>query len=130
MSLRSRNKVSANFSMSSMTDIVFLLLIFFMLTSTLVSPNALKLLLPNSKARALEKQTLSVSITPEIDYYIGDKQVAIENLEQELKLELAGQEEPAIVLHADKTVDIEYAVKVMDIAYRNKYKVVLATNPK
>ena len=130
MSLKSRNKVSANFSMSSMTDIVFLLLIFFMLTSTLVSPNALKLLLPNSKARTLEKQTLSVSITPEIDYYIGDKQVAIENLEQELKLELAGQEEPAIVLHADKTVDIEYAVKVMDIAYRNKYKVVLATNPK
>ena len=130
MSLRSRNKVNANFSMSSMTDIVFLLLIFFMLTSTLVSPNALKLLLPNSKARTLEKQTLSVSITPEIDYYIGDKQVAIENLEQELKLQLAGQEEPAIVLHADKTVDIEYAVKVMDIAYRNKYKVVLATNPK
>ena len=130
MSLRIRNKVSANFSMSSMTDIVFLLLIFFMLTSTLVSPNALKLLLPNSKARTLEKQTLSVSITPEIDYYVGDKQVAIENLEQELKLELAGQEEPAIVLHADKTVDIEYAVKVMDIAYRNKYKVVLATNPK
>ena len=130
MSLRSRNKVSANFSMSSMTDIVFLLLIFFMLTSTLVSPNALKLLLPNSKARTLEKQTLSISITPEIDYYVGDKQVAIENLEQELKLELAGQEEPAIVLHAEKTVDIEYAVKVMDIAYRNKYKVVLATNPK
>ncbi len=130
MSLRSRNKVSANFSMSSMTDIVFLLLIFFMLTSTLVSPNALKLLLPNSKARTLEKQTLSVSITPEINYYIDDKQVAIENLEQELKLELAGQEEPAIVLHADKSVDIEYAVKVMDIAYRNKYKVVLATNPK
>ena len=130
MSLRIRNKVSANFSMSSMTDIVFLLLIFFMLTSTLVSPNALKLLLPNSKARTLEKQTLSVSITPEIDYYIGDKQVEIENLEQELKLELTGQEEPAIILHADKTVDIEYAVKVMDIAYRNKFKVVLATNPK
>ena len=84
MSLRSKNKVSANFSMSSMTDIVFLLLIFFMLTSTLVSPNALKLLLPNSNARTLEKQTLSVSITPEIDYYIGDKQIAIEKLEQGL----------------------------------------------
>jgi len=130
MSLRTRNKVSANFNMSSMTDIVFLLLIFFMLTSTLVSPNALKLLLPNSKARTLEKQTLSVSITPEIDYYIGDKKIELENLEQELKLQLTGQDEPAIVLHADKTVDIEYAVKVMNIAYRNKYKVVLATNPK
>ena len=130
MSLRSRNKVSANFNMSSMTDIVFLLLIFFMLTSTLVSPNALKLLLPNSKARTLEKQTVSVSITPEIDYYIGEKEIPFEQLEDELKLELAGQVEPAIVLHADKTVDIEYAVKVMDIAYRNKYKVVLATNPR
>ena len=130
MSLRSKNKVSANFSMSSMTDIVFLLLIFFMLTSTLVSPNALKLLLPNSKARTLEKQTISVSITPEIEYYIQDQKFPFDQLENQLKQRLANEEEPAIVLHADKTVDIEFAVKVMDIAYRNKYKVVLATNPK
>ena len=130
MSLRSKNKVSANFSMSSMTDIVFLLLIFFMLTSTLVSPNALKLLLPNSKARTLEKQTISVSITPEIEYYIEDQKFPIDQLENQLKQRLANEQEPAIVLHADKTVDIEFAVKVMDIAYRNKYKVVLATNPK
>ena len=71
MALRSRNKVSADFNMSSMTDIVFLLLIFFMLTSTLVSPNALKLLLPSSKARTLEKQTVSVSITKDIDFFIN-----------------------------------------------------------
>ncbi|MDB2362377.1 MAG: biopolymer transporter ExbD [Flavobacteriales bacterium] len=130
MSLRSKNKVSANFSMSSMTDIVFLLLIFFMLTSTLVSPNALKLLLPNSKARTLEKQTVSVSITPEIEYYIEDQKIPFEDLENQLIQLLSNEVEPAIVLHADKTVDIEFAVKVMDIAYRNKYKVVLATNPK
>ncbi|MFL2569684.1 MAG: ExbD/TolR family protein [Flavobacteriales bacterium] len=130
MSLRSKNKVSANFSMSSMTDIVFLLLIFFMLTSTLVSPNALKLLLPNSKARTLEKQTISVSITPEIEYYIEDQKFPFDQLENQLKQRLANEQEPAIVLHADKTVDLEFAVKVMDIAYRNKYKVVLATNPK
>ncbi|MAD50631.1 MAG: biopolymer transporter ExbD [Flavobacteriales bacterium] len=130
MSLRSKNKVSANFSMSSMTDIVFLLLIFFMLTSTLVSPNALKLLLPNSKARTLEKQTISVSITTEIEYYIEDQKYPFDQLENQLKQRLANEQEPAIVLHADKTVDIEFAVKVMDIAYRNKYKVVLATNPK
>ena len=130
MSLRSKNKVSANFSMSSMTDIVFLLLIFFMLTSTLVSPNALKLLLPNSKARTLEKQTISVSITPEIEYYIEDQKFPFDQLEIQLKQRLANEQEPAIVLHADKTVDIEFAVKVMNIAYRNKYKVVLATNPK
>ena len=130
MSLRSKNKISANFSMSSMTDIVFLLLIFFMLTSTLVSPNALKLLLPNSKARTLEKQTISVSITPEIEYYIEDQKFPFDQLENQLKQRLSNEQEPAIVLHADKTVDIEFAVKVMDIAYRNKYKVVLATNPK
>ena len=130
MSLRSKNKVSANFSMSSMTDIVFLLLIFFMLTSTLVSPNALKLLLPNTKARTLEKQTISVSITPQIEYYIEDQKFPFDQLENQLKQRLANEQEPAIVLHADKTVDIEFAVKVMDIAYRNKYKVVLATNPK
>ena len=130
MRLKTKNKVSPNFNMSSMTDIVFLLLIFFMLTSTLVSPNALKLLLPNSKAKTLEKQTLSVSITEGIEYYIENRQVNIENLEQELITLLSEKIEPGIVLHADKTVDIEHAVKVMDIAYRNNYKLVLATNPK
>ena len=129
MALKSRNKVSPNFNMSSMTDIVFLLLIFFMLTSTLVSPNALKLLLPNSKAKTLEKQTISISINKELDFYINENQVLETNIENELKELLVGQLEPAIVLHADKTVDIEYVVKVMDIAYRNKYKIVLATTP-
>ena len=130
MRLKTKNKVSPNFNMSSMTDIVFLLLIFFMLTSTLVSPNALKLLLPNSKAKTLEKQTLSLSITEEIEYYIENRQVNIENLERELITLLSEKIEPGIVLHADKTVDIEHVVKVMDIAYRNNYKLVLATNPK
>ena len=129
MALKSRNKVSPNFNMSSMTDIVFLLLIFFMLTSTLVSPNALKLLLPNSTAKTLEKQTISVSINKDLDFYINENQVIVSNLENELKQVLSQQQEPAIILHADKTVDIEHVVKVMDIAYRNKYKIVLATKP-
>lgn len=130
MGLRSRNKVSADFNMSSMTDIVFLLLIFFMLTSTLVSPNALKLLLPNSKARTLEKQTVSVSITKDINFFINENKVTEKNIEQELKLILNNIDEAAIILHADKTVAIEHVVTVMDIAYRNKYKIVLATTPK
>ena len=130
MGLRSRNKISADFNMSSMTDIVFLLLIFFMLTSTLVSPNALKLLLPSSKARTLEKQTVSVSITKDIDFFINENKVQETNIERELKLLLDNIDEAAIILHADKTVDIEHVVKVMDIAYRNKYKIVLATTPK
>ena len=129
MVLRSRNKVSANFNMSSMTDIVFLLLIFFMLTSTLVSPNALKLLLPSSKAKTLEKQTISISITKDIDFYINENKVTAASIEQELKLLIKNEKEPAIILHTDKTVAIEHVVKVMDIAYRNKYKIVLATTP-
>ena len=129
MGLRSRNKVSANFNMSSMTDIVFLLLIFFMLTSTLVSPNALKLLLPSSKAKTLEKQTISISITKDIDFYINENRVTAASIEQELKLLISNEKEPAIILHTDKTVAIEHVVKVMDIAYRNKYKIVLATSP-
>ena len=130
MALRSRNKVSPDFNMSSMTDIVFLLLMFFMLTSTLVSPNALKLLLPNSKAKTLEKQTISVSITKEIDFFVNEDKVTESNLENQLKLLLEDHMEPAIILHTDKSVDIDHVVKVMDIAYRNKYKIVLATKPK
>jgi len=130
MGLRSKNKVSANFNMSSMTDIVFLLLIFFMLTSTLVSPNALKLLLPSSKAKTLEKQTISISITKDIAFYINENEVSENTIEQELKLLLNNEQEPAIILHADKTVAIEHVVKIMDIAYRNKYKIVLATTSK
>ena len=130
MALRSRNKVSANFNMSSMTDIVFLLLIFFMLTSTLVSPNALKLLLPNSEAKTLEKQTISISITKDIEFYINENPVKENTIEQELKLLIDNEVEPAIILHTDKSVSIEHVVKIMDIAYRNKYKIVLATKPK
>ena len=129
MNLRGRNKVNPNFNMSSMTDIVFLLLIFFMLTSTLVSPNALKLLLPNSKAKTLEKQTMSISIDEGINFYINENKIDVANLEQEIIKKVENTEEPAIILHADKTVDIEHVVKVMDIAYRNKFKIVLATKP-
>ena len=129
MALRSRNKVTPNFNMSSMTDIVFLLLIFFMLTSTLVSPNALKLLLPSSKAKTLEKQTISISITKDIQFYINETPVLENTIEQELKLIINNEQEPAIILHTDKSVAIEHVVKVMDIAYRNKYKIVLATTP-
>ena len=129
MALRSRNKVTPNFNMDSMTDIVFLLLIFFMLTSTLVSPNALKLLLPNSKSKTLEKQTISISIDKNINFYIDENQVDINELETRLINILSSELEPAIILHSDKSVEIEHVVKIMDIAYRNNYKIVLATDP-
>jgi biopolymer transport protein ExbD len=129
MGLQSRNKVSATFSMSSMTDIVFLLLIFFMITSTLVHPTALKLLLPKSNNQENAKPNVAVSISPDLRYFIGDKAVSINQLEKELVAELGNNDERYISLHADRTVDIEHVVKVMNIAKRNKYKMILATSP-
>ena len=130
MALKSRNKVSAVFSMSSMTDIVFLLLIFFMLTSTLVTTNALDLVLPNSTAQTVKKQRVSVSINENLEYYIDKELVELKYIEAELIEKLAGQEEQVVILRVDKAVAIEHAVAVMDIAYRNKFKIVLATQQK
>ena len=130
MALRSKNKVSADFSMSSMTDIVFLLLIFFMLTSTLVTTNALDLVLPNSTAQTVKKQRVSVSINENFEYFIDKEAVELKYIEAQLIDKLAGQDEQIVVLRVDKSVPIEYAVEVMDIAYRNKFKIVLATQQK
>ena len=130
MTLRSKNKVSAAFSMSSMTDIVFLLLIFFMLTSTLVTTNALDLVLPNSTAQTVKKQRVSVSINENFEYFIDKEAVELKYVEAQLIDKLAGQDEQVVVLRVDKSVPIEYAVEVMDIAYRNKFKIVLATQQK
>jgi biopolymer transport protein ExbD len=130
MALKSRNKVSAVFSMSSMTDIVFLLLIFFMLTSTLVTTNALDLLLPNSTAQTVKKQRVSVSINENLEYYIDKEQVQLQYIESLLIDKLIGQAEKVVVLRVDKSVAIQHAVEVMDIAYRNKFKIVLATQQK
>tara|TARA_Y100000589_G_scaffold329074_1_gene374710 strand:- start:2222 stop:2563 length:342 start_codon:yes stop_codon:yes gene_type:complete len=113
-----------------MTDIVFLLLVFFMLTSTLISPNALKLLLPKSSSKTISKQTVSVSITKDLEFYINKKKVPFEALETELLSAVQGEEEPGVILHAEKTVPIEEVVKVMDIASRHKMKMVLATASK
>ena len=135
MALKSRNKVSANFNMSSMTDIVFLLLIFFMLTSTLVTQNALDLLLPKSSSQNTDNPPISVQIKDVDDnelpnFYINNNPVKIDNLANILKDRLNTMEESdrGIVLHTDKTVDIEHVVKVMDIASNNNFRIVLATS--
>ena len=137
MALKRRNKVSANFSMSSMTDIVFLLLIFFMITSTLINPNALKLLLPKSSAQTSAKPFTTVSIKDvgsSYDFYVPNAEgtlvkIAFAQLEQQLRTKLRGQEEPTISLHVDRSVPMEEVVKVMNIAKNNKYKLILATMP-
>ena len=129
MPIRSSNKVLPSFSMSSMTDLVFLLLIFFMITSTLVSPNALKLLLPQSNNQTQAKAVTSVSITRELNFYVETAPVAFADLERQLQLKLMDAQDPTISLHVDRIVPMEEVVKVMNIAARNRYKLILATAP-
>jgi biopolymer transport protein ExbD len=130
MALKSRNKVSAEFNMSSMSDLVFLLLIFFMITSTLVAPNALKLLLPQSNSQAPSKPQTTVSITADLQFFVLDQPVnSMEELENRLRVALANETDPTVSLHVDKSVPMEHVVKVMNIAKDNKFKVILATSP-
>ncbi len=130
MEFRGRNKISPEFSMSSMTDIVFLLLIFFMLTSTLVTVNALDILLPKAEGKTENKKSVAVSITKSLDFYVDKKKVNESEIEQYLLDNLKNQENQTIVLRAEEGVPIEKAVKVLDIANRNKIKVILAVRPK
>ena len=129
MGLQSSNKVDPNFNMSSLTDIIFLLLIFFLLTSTFITPNALNLTLPSSTGKAVAKQTVSVSITRDIEYYIDKSPVQLENIQALLEEKLGGEEEPTVVLNAEKGVPIEKVVDIMSIANDMKIKMILATEP-
>ncbi|WP_242085484.1 ExbD/TolR family protein [Aestuariivivens sediminis] len=130
MNFRGRNKVTPEFNMSSMTDIVFLLLIFFMIASTLVTTNAIDILLPKASGKTENKRSVAVSIKRDLTYYIDQQRVGESVLENELLAKLAGQDKPTIVLRAEKSVPVENVVKVMDIANRNKFKVILAVKPK
>jgi len=130
MNIGGRNKVNPNFNMSSMTDIVFLLLIFFMLTSTLVTVNALDIMLPKAQGKTENNKSTAVSITKKLDFYVDRTKVNEGEIEQYLLRILAESPEPTIVLRAEEGVPIEKAVKVLDIANRNKIKVVLAVRPK
>lgn len=129
MNIRGRNKVTPEFNMASMTDIVFLLLIFFMIASTLVSTNAIDIILPKASGKTENKKSTAVSIKKDLTYYIDQKRVGESVLESQLISILSTQDAPTIVLRAEKSVPVENVVKVMDIANRNKFKVILAVQP-
>ena len=135
MALKRITKADPNISMSSMTDIVFLLLIFFLVTSTLVNPNALKLLLPKSTGQVGAKATVSVSIKDwgegRYTYHINGQETP-ENLagvEDDLVELLQAEDDPTFSIYSDESVPIREIVQVMNIAKRNHYKVILATQP-
>jgi len=130
MAIRTKNKVSVNFSSAGMSDIVFLLLLFFMLTSTLVQPTAIKLLLPKGTTQTSARPLTTVSITKDLQYYIEDQPIALDNLEAALQAKVGSNPEIYISLHSDRSVPVEYVVNVMNIAAKNQYKLILATTTK
>lgn len=132
MALKRRSKVNPNFSMSSMTDIVFLLLIFFMVTSTLIAPNALKLLLPKSSHQTSASAITTISITEDLNYYIETNQVPFEDIEAILQSKFSSQaeEDITISLHVHQMVPVQEMVQVMNIAKDNGWKLILATSAK
>lgn len=140
MAIQMRNKRDTSFSMASMSDLVFLLLIFFMLTSTLVAPNAIKLLLPSSTSKTMSKQTITLYIDKSLDIYrVTDKNKRIRvepaNLENVIYSLIQGETKASIVLRTDKTVPVQDIVNVIDAVnninseYNSEHKVILATKP-
>jgi len=136
MAIKSRNKRKAEFNATSMSDLVFLLLIFFMITSTLISPNAIKLLLPNSNSKTMAKQNVTVYINDQFNFYLDKRKVENDQLEDVLAQALQVYDQGTVVLRSDKSVPVQYVVSVIDAVNQinkgklTKHKVILATTPK
>lgn len=135
MAIKLRNPRKAEFNMASMSDLVFLLLIFFMLTSTLVAPHAIKLLLPRSESRTMARQTVTVYINEDKQYYLGTTPVNLDEMRIGLTTALSNQTDGSVVLRADQTVPVQYIVSVIDVVnsinnqYQTSHRVILATQP-
>ena len=129
MNLQTRNKVDAAFSMASMTDLIFLLLIFFMLTSSFVTPSGLPVNLPSSKPSTIEMQKVSITVTKDLQFFVNNKRVTRLTLEAELKSKLGGSK-GVVVLHIDESVPTREMVFVAGIATSLEAKVSIATKPK
>jgi len=136
MAIKARNKVEPAFNSSSMSDLVFLLLIFFMLTSTLVAPNAIKLMLPSSSSKTMAKQTITVYINEEMTYFVDETPADESQLMELINGKIGADSEATVVLRSDKSVPVQYIVNVIDAvnqinnATGNNHKVILATAPK
>jgi len=132
MNLRKRKRgVSAEVHTSAMNDIMFFLLLFFLIASTVTNPNVIKLLLPKSSSgQAVSKKTIVVSITKDLKYYVDKKEIPVADLQTTLSSYKKLATELTIVLYVDKTVAIQDVVSVMDTAQKLNIKLVLATEPK
>ena len=135
MALKRKFKVSVEFSMASMTDMIFLLLIFFMITSTVVVPNAIKVLLPQSTKQTSAKPLTRVTVTAGLQYYVAygtqkERPVTFEEITPFLQECYAREPDVYVALYADETIPYKEVVKILDIANRNNFKMILVTRPK
>jgi biopolymer transport protein ExbD len=130
MKFRKVSKVKADFSMASMTDIVFLLLIFFLLTSTLVAPQALKLLLPKGKGQTVQKQAIRISIDSLSQYYLDNEKISKNALQGKLRMLSFRDTSQTLMLQSHRLVPVQEVVDVMQWAQDARLKMVLATDPR
>ena len=134
MSLKQRFSIETNFSMASMTDVIFLLLIFFMITSTIVVPNAIQVLLPRSQQQAQAKPITRVTIDKELNYYVAnanetEREVAFEDITPFLQSVYTADPDIFVALYADESVPYREIVRILDIANQNQFRMVLMTRP-
>jgi len=131
MNFKGRNKISPEFNMSSMTDVVFLLLIFFMIASTLSKQlDTINVELPKAKGKTENRKSVAVTISSSSLLYVDDQLVSKNNLQQTIINKMEGIQPPSIVLRTAKNVPIDEVVYVMNIANQNSIKVVLAVDAK
>jgi len=129
MALKQQNKVKIDFQMASLTDIIFLLLIFFMLSSAVVSPNAIKIMLPNSKGQTLASQSINLAMTADQQYYLDNKKIAFDQIKTRLASKIKEQKDPTVVLSADKSLPYESVVQLMSLVKEFDCRMILATKP-
>jgi biopolymer transport protein ExbD len=135
MALKRRNKILVEFSMASMTDMIFLLLIFFMITSTVVVPNAIKVLLPQSAQQTSAKPLTRVTIDAGLHYFVAygnqkERQVSFDEITPFLKDCYSREPDIYVALYADETIPYKEVVRILDIANQNNFKMILVTRPK
>jgi biopolymer transport protein ExbD len=128
MKLRKKNKISIEVATSSMNDIMFFLMLFFLIMSTLLNPNVIKLSLPSSKHPSeLRQKEVSLSITKEKNYFINNRQIQYDQIETELVQELKGVENATVILRFDNSLTVQDLVSVLEIGNKLKIKMILAT---
>jgi len=129
MKIRRNRHFKPEVSTSSLNDIMFFLLLFFLIVSTLANPNVIKVLLPTANtSQKINKQQITLTVTPEKKYFINQKEVLFNDLEQTLRQQTKGIENPTLILRVAKSLNVQDLVNVLEIGVKLNLKVSMATD--